>query len=73
VNDPNFGEQYRTRYATRAGEMIPIRIRRAAEMLDLQVRVELSEQVLRRVEEAATPSAEAARIRNGILRGTVER
>ena len=73
VNDPNFGEQFRARYATREGEMIPLRVRRGQETVDLQARVELAVQVLRRVEPAASPSAKAARIRNGILRGVVDR
>ena len=69
VDDPNFGEQFRARYANQAGAAIPLRVRRGAETLTLQARVEFSIQVQRRVEEDPSASAKAARIRNGILRG----
>ena len=73
VNDPAFGETFRTRYANRAGEPLAIRVRRGAETLTLQARVELSEQVQRGIAEDPNASAKAARIRNGILRGVVDR
>jgi predicted metalloprotease with PDZ domain len=73
VEDPNFGEQFRARYATQEGAAIPIRVRRGAETLTLQARVEFAAQIQRRVEEDAGAGAKAARIRNGILRGTVDR
>ena len=69
VDDPNFGEQFRARYANQAGAAIPLRVRRGAETLTLQARVEFSIQVQRRVEEDPSASAKATRIRNGILRG----
>jgi predicted metalloprotease with PDZ domain len=69
VDDPNFGEQFRARYANQAGAAIPLRVRRGAETLTLQARVEFSIQVQRRVEEDPSASAKAIRIRNGILRG----
>ena len=73
VNDPNFGEQYRARYAASEGQMIPMKLRRGQETLDLQVRVELAATILRRVEAAPSPTSKAARVRNGILRGVVDR
>ena len=73
VDDPNFGEQFRARYSTQPGAMIPIRVRRAGEPVTLQARVELSIQVQRRAEEDPAATAKAARIRNGILRGGVDR
>ena len=73
VDDPNFGEQFRARYANQAGAAIPLRVRRGTETLTLQARVEFSTQVQRRAEEDPGASAKAVRIRNGILRGTVDR
>ncbi len=73
VDDPNFGEQFRARYSAQQGAMIPIRVRRGAETVALQARVEISIQVQRRAEEDPAASAKAVRIRNGILRGVVDR
>ena len=73
VDDPNFGEQFRARYANQAGAAIPLRVRRAGEPLTLQARVEFSTQVQRRAEEDPGASPKAARLRNGILRGAVDR
>ncbi len=69
VDDPNFGEQFRARYANQAGAAIPLRVRRGAETLTLQARVEFSVQVQRRVEEDPAASAKASRIRGAVLRG----
>jgi predicted metalloprotease with PDZ domain len=73
VDDPNFGERFRAQYSNRAGAPISLRVRRGAETMTLQARVELSAQVQRRVEEDPNASAKAVRIRNGILRGVVDR
>ncbi len=73
VDNPNFGEEFRARYATQAGAPIPLRVRRGPETLTLQARVEFAETVQRRVEENPAAAAKAARIRNGILRGVVDR
>jgi predicted metalloprotease with PDZ domain len=73
VDNPNFGEEFRARYATEAGAAIPLRVRRGQETLTLQARVEFAELVQRRIEEHPAASAKAARIRNGILRGVVDR
>jgi predicted metalloprotease with PDZ domain len=73
VDDPNFGERFRARYANQPGVAIPLRVRRGTEMLSLQARVEFSVQVQRRVEEDPAAAAKAVRIRNGILRGLVDR
>jgi predicted metalloprotease with PDZ domain len=73
VDDPNFGEQFRARYSNQAGVAIPLRVRRGTESLTLQARVEFTIQVQRRVEEDPRASAKAVRIRNGILRGAVDR
>jgi predicted metalloprotease with PDZ domain len=73
VDDPNFGEQFRARYANQPGTTIPLRVRRGTETLTLQARVEFSIQVQRRAEEDPAASPKAVRIRNGILRGAVDR
>ena len=73
VDDPNFGERFRARYANQAGAPIPLRVRRGTETLTLQARVEFSTQVQRRAEEDPAATARAVRIRNGILRGTLDR
>ena len=72
VDDPNFGEQFRARYANQAGVAIPLRVRRGSETLTLQARVEFSILVQRSAEEDPGATAKAARIRNGILRGIVD-
>ena len=69
VDDPNFGEQFRARYANQAGAAIPLRVRRGTETLTLQARVEFSIQVQRRVEEDPAASSKATRIRAALLRG----
>ena len=73
VTNQNFGEQFRARYAGQEGAPILIRVRRGQQTLSLPARVEIAAQVQRRAEEDARASAKAARIREGILRGTVDR
>lgn len=73
VTNPNFGEQFRARYADQNGAPITIRVRRDQQTLSLPGRVEIAAQVQRRVEEDARAAPRAARIRDGILRGTVDR
>jgi predicted metalloprotease with PDZ domain len=73
VTNQNFGEQFRARYASQDGAPITIRVRRDQQTLSLAARIEIAAQVQRRVEEDTRASAKAARIREGILRGIVER
>jgi predicted metalloprotease with PDZ domain len=72
VLNQTFGEQFRARYADQDGAPITIRVRRDQQTLSLAARVEIAVQVQRRVEEDARAPAKAARIRDGILRGTVD-
>jgi len=73
VTNPNFGEQFRERYADQNGAAITIRVQRGEETLSLPARIEIVAQVQRRVEADERASAKATRIRDGILRGTVDR
>jgi predicted metalloprotease with PDZ domain len=73
VDDPNFGERFRARYANQPGAMIPLRVRRGTETVTLQARVEFSTQVQRRAEEDPAASPKAVRIRSGIRRGRLGR
>ena len=71
--DPNFGPAYRARFRTRVGEKIPVVVMRNGQPLTLTLTVRVEEQIDQRLEYDRRPSLKAARIRNGILRGTVER
>ena len=73
VVNQSFGEQFRARYADQNGAPITIRVRRGQQTLALATRVEIAAQVQRRVEEDENASAKAVRIREGILRGVVDR
>jgi predicted metalloprotease with PDZ domain len=70
VRDPSFGEQFRTRYARAAGQMLPVKIRRGEQTMDLQIAVKLAERTQQRFMLDPAASAKAVRIRNGILKGT---
>ena len=71
--DPSFGPAYRARFRTRVGEKIPVVVMRNGQPLTLTLTVRVEEQIDQRLEYDRRPSLKAARIRNGILRGTVER
>ena len=73
VVNQNFGEQFRARYANMEGAPITIRVRRGQQALTLAGRVDIAAQVQRRVEEDPRASPKATRIRDGILRGSVDR
>jgi predicted metalloprotease with PDZ domain len=69
VADASFGPRFRERYATRAGESVPVKIRRDGQEMTIPVRVQLAMRVDERVVYDAKASAKAARIRAGILKG----
>jgi predicted metalloprotease with PDZ domain len=71
--DQNFGPMFRARFRTRLGEQIPVRIRRGGKDLTLTLTVRADVRVEQRLEYDRRASFQAARIRNGILRGTVDR
>ena len=73
VNDPNFGLRFRAMYTGKAsGAALPIVVRRGAESVTLAGRLVYAPGAPR-VAEDRSASARALRLRNGILRGTVDR
>jgi predicted metalloprotease with PDZ domain len=73
VADPNFGVKFRAAYAGKpAGTPLPIAIRRGQDSVSLNGRLVYAPGAPRVVEDAAAPTR-AVRLRNGILRGTVDR
>ena len=74
VTDENFGARFRGKYAAAAeGTRIPVTVRRDDRPLTLTVALTFAPRVTRRVEMDARASAKAVRVRNGMLRGTVDR
>jgi predicted metalloprotease with PDZ domain len=69
VRDPSFGEQFRARYARASGQMLPVKIRRDGQSLDLQIAVRLAERMEQRLTLDPRASEKAKRIRDGILKG----
>ncbi len=73
VNDPNFGVKFRAAYAGKAaGSPLPIVVRRGDGTLTLEGRLVYAPGAPQIAEDPAA-SARALRLRNGILRGTVDR
>ena len=72
VDNPDFGQAYRTRFGRSEGDSLPIRVRRGTDTLTLAGKVRLGERLERRLEAAPDASAKAVRIRNGILRGKTD-
>ena len=68
VDDPEFGQKLRARYA-REGMPVTIQVRRGTQTLTLRGQIQLD----RRIEADPRASPKAVRIRNGLLRGTVDR
>jgi predicted metalloprotease with PDZ domain len=73
VSDASFGPRFRERYAQREGETVPIKIRRDGRDMSLPMKIQLVPRVEERVEFDAKATAKAARIRNGILKGQVDK
>ncbi len=71
IEDQSFGQRFRQQFATREGAPLEIKVRRGEQDLTLQTRVRMAARVEMRMEAVAGASAKAARIRSGILRGTV--
>lgn len=73
VTDAQFGEKFRTLYGGRAaGTPVPLTVRRGAQTLDLEGPLTYARGIPRLVEEPSA-GARAVRMREGILRGTVDR
>ncbi len=72
IDNPGFGQAYRTRFGRSEGDSLPIRVRRGADTLTLAGKVRLGERIERHLVAAPDASAKAVRIRNGILRGKTD-
>jgi len=70
VKDQNWGMQFRARYGTSAGTVIPVIVRRDGKPVLLNLRVALMPRVDRTLSFDSGASAKAARVRHGILTGT---
>ncbi len=71
VKGEEFGELYRARYAKAEGSTIPVIVRRNAAERTLQLKVRRETVVEERLEFDPAASPKAARIRHGILTGTI--
>lgn len=73
VSDADFGAKFRLRYAGRpSGSPLPIVVKRGAETITLRGSLAYAT-VTPRIAEDPAASAKAIRIRNGILRGTLDK
>ncbi|HEU4563609.1 MAG TPA: PDZ domain-containing protein [Gemmatimonadaceae bacterium] len=73
VADGDFPQKFTEKYGARVGAPLPIRVRRGNETVTLNGTVRLRERTQAHVEALSGAPAKAARIRSGILRGTVDR
>jgi predicted metalloprotease with PDZ domain len=71
IEDQTFGQRFRQQFGSREGAPLEIKVKRGEQDLTLQTRVRMAARVETRMEAVAGASAKAARIRAGILRGTV--
>ena len=69
VADPEFGAKYRARYARSEGQTVPLRVRRGAQDLTLNLPVRSRLRTVETVQFDRNASPKAIRVRNGILRG----
>jgi len=74
VGDGDFGQAFRTRYANQPeGSPLPLVVRREERTLTLSARLRFAANVSYAMTVDQNASAKAARIRQGILEGTVTR
>jgi predicted metalloprotease with PDZ domain len=71
IMDPDFGTAFRARFGKNEGDSLPIRVRRGTDTLTLHGVVRLSARVESRLDADPNAREKAARIRHGILTGTV--
>jgi predicted metalloprotease with PDZ domain len=69
VDNPDFGEAFRSRYGKQDETPLPIKVRRGADTLTLNGTVKLAIRLERRIEADPAASAKAVRIRDAIFRG----
>lgn len=70
VGAQDFGPAFRSRYAGRAGQPLPIVVERDGRSLTLNGSVELSAQLVTRIVPDPMASPKAVRVRSGIFHGT---
>jgi predicted metalloprotease with PDZ domain len=73
VTDVSFGVRFRMKYGKQEGAALPIRVRRDGTPMVLQGRVRFTERISHGIRADRNASEKAVRIRNGMLRGTVEK
>jgi predicted metalloprotease with PDZ domain len=71
IEDQTFGQRFRQQFGSREGAPLEIKVKRGEQDLTLQTRVRMAARVETRMEAVPGASAKAAKIRSGILRGTV--
>ncbi len=71
INDADFGTKFRERFANQEGKPLPLQVRRNGQQMTLNGTVRLAARTESRlaIDEAASPKA--ARVREGIFKGTV--
>jgi len=73
VSDQQFGEKFRALFAAAApGSPVPIKVRRGSATLTITARLQLAPGAMH-IEPEANASPKAVRVRNGILRGSVDK
>jgi predicted metalloprotease with PDZ domain len=71
IDNPDFGKAYRERFGKSEGDSLPIRVRRGTDTLTLSGKVRLVTRLESRLEADPNATEKAARIRSGIMKGTV--
>ena len=72
VSDPSFNEKFKTRFKTQTAP-VTVRVRRGGDLLALTGKIRLEERHTFHVQADPGASATALSIRNGILKGTVNK
>ena len=72
VDNPDFGATFRARFGRQEGDSLPITVRRDTATVTLPGKVRLGRRVETLLVADSAASPKAMRIRNGILRGTVD-
>jgi C-terminal processing protease CtpA/Prc len=70
LTDPNFGPRFRERFGKEEGQALPIQVRRNGQTLTLNGKVRLVPRVETHLDIDQGAPAKAARVREGIFKGT---
>jgi hypothetical protein len=70
ITNQEFGPPFRARYAKAEGQTISIMVKRGGETKSLPAKIGFA---VSKIEEDPTANAKAARIREGLLKGTVDK